>query len=67
MRPPVLQEDSAERERVEQRQKLKHKACDKERTAKERAAEEREASERGPRSRQEVQAKQGEEEAAVER
>ena len=69
MCPSVLQEDIAERERAERerRQKLKQKTRDKERTAKERAAAEREASEREARIRQEAEAKQREEEAAVER
>ena len=66
--PSVLQEDAAERERVEQeqRQKLKQKARNKEHTAKERAAAERKASERETCSRQEADAKQREVEAAVE-
>ena len=69
MRPPVLQEDTAERKRAERerRQKLKQKAHDKERTAKERAAAEREASEREVRSRQEAEAMRKKEAAAVER
>ena len=69
MRPPVLQEDAAQRENAERerRQKLKQKARDKERTTKERAAAEREASEREARSRQEAEAKQQKKEAAAER
>ena len=67
MRPPLLQEDAAERERAERerRHKLKQKAHDKERAAKERAAAEREASEREARSRQEAEAIWQEEEAAA--
>ena len=69
MRPPVLQEVIAERERAERerRQKLKQEARDKERTAKERAAAEHEGSEREARSRQEAEATRQKEAAAVER
>ena len=69
LHPPMLQEETAERERTERerRQKLKQKARNKERTAKERAAAEREASEREAHTWQEAEAKQREEEAAVER
>ena len=67
MRPPVLQEDAAEREHAERerRQKLKQKARDRERTAKERAAAEREVFERESRSRQEAEAIRRTQEAAV--
>ena len=67
MRPSVLQEDTAERERVERerRQKLRQRARDKERTARE--AAERKASEREAHTRQEAEAKRQEEEAAVQR
>ena len=65
----VLQEDAAEHERKERerRQKLKQKARGKERTSKERAAAEHKASETEPRTQQEGDAKQRQEEAAVER
>ena len=71
MRPSVLQEDTAERERAEskQRQKLKQKARNKERAARKRAAAaaEREACEREACSRRKAEAKQQEVEAAVQR